>query len=566
MEGGYRSGARRVLHRCLEGMAAAILAAMRDLWATMCPVRVGLTLKAASGSRKVASSSEGRQPVRPCQRDSRAGVVLLVMLAALQACGTADDATSSATVAAGSGGAGGTSGPGAGGAGGGPGGSGGGSSCQPTTGATVGLLLADAGAAPGYTLFAPLSSKTTYLIDNCGRQVHSWPGSASPGNVVYLLEDGDLLRTENVGGTDFKAGGAGGRVARLKWDGTVAWSYEYATSQHRQHHDAIVLPNGNVLMIAWEKKTAAEALAAGRDPANLKDELWADTLIEIQPTGTEGGTVVWEWHVWDHLIQDHDASKANYGAVADAPGRVDLNFGGMSEDWTHINSVHYNATLDQLVVSTHNFDEVWILDHGTTTSEAASGTGGKQGKGGEILYRWGNPAAYRAGTITDQQLFGQHDAQWIAAGLAGAGNLLVFNNGVGRPSGKFSSVEEIVTPVDGDGAYSLTGSVFGPDAPTWHYEDTPKQALFSANISGAHRLANGNTLICNGASGIFSEVTVSGAEVWRYQSPIVGGTPLAQGEVPPKMGGISVFRAYRYAPSYPGLAGHDLTAGDTIEE
>jgi hypothetical protein len=483
----------------------------------------------------------------------------IALSCSMPACGPDGMTSTTETTEGGGGGSGSTQGTGAGGSS--------GTTCEPAAGATVGLLMHQTGTQPGYTLFAPLSSTTTHLIDECGRQVHSWPGTGQPGNVVHLLEDGDLLRTENIGGNEFKMGGTGGRVMRLKWDGTVAWRYEYATSEHRQHHDAIELPNGNVLLIAWEKKSAADAVAAGRNPSTVKTELWADTLIEIEPTGTSGGKIVWEWHVWDHLIQDHDASKANYGQVGAKPERVDVNYGGTGTDWNHINGVAYNAALDQLVVSVHNLNEIWILDHSTTTAEAASSKGGKHGKGGGLLYRWGNPAAYRAGTSSDQVLFGQHDAHWIDAGLPGAGNILVFNNGMGRPGGKYSSIEQIAPPVDAKGSYSMSGSVFGPTAPSWHYQDDPPQDMYSSNISGAQRLANGNTLICSGANGIFSEVTAAGKEVWRYQNPVVAGKPLAQGEKPSTMnGGASVFRAYRYSADYPGLAGRTLVPGNTIEK
>ena len=52
-----------------------------------------------------------------------------------------------------------------------------------------------------------------------------------------------------------------------------------------------------------------------------------DSLIEIKPTGKTTGEVVWEWHLWDHLVQDHDKAKANYGTISAHPELVDLNFG-----------------------------------------------------------------------------------------------------------------------------------------------------------------------------------------------------------------------------------------------
>ena len=90
-------------------------------------------------------------------------------------------------------------------------------------------------------------------------------------------------------------------------------------------------------------------------------------------------------------------------------------------DWLHINSVAYNPDLDQIMLSVFEFSEIWIIDHGTTTAEAAGHEGGKYGKGGDLLYRWGNPRAYRAGTVKDQKLFGQHNAHWIPRGFPARG-------------------------------------------------------------------------------------------------------------------------------------------------
>ncbi|MCB9563690.1 MAG: aryl-sulfate sulfotransferase [Kofleriaceae bacterium] len=397
-------------------------------------------------------------------------------------------------------------------------------------------------AAPDYVLFAPLSSTTTYLIDRAGEVVHTWASTARPGAAVYLLDDGGLLRAEELPSTVFRAGGIGGRIATYAWDGTPSWHYDYASATHHAHHDAIRLPDGHVLAIAWEVIADADALAAGRDPALLPatGSLWADHLVEIDPATD---TIVWQWHAWDHLIQDRDPTAAGYGVVADHPELVDVNAGGRAQnDWTHVNAVAYRADLDQIVLSVHNLGEVWILDHGTTTAEAASHQGGRRGHGGDLLYRWGNPAVTGAGTAADQQLFAQHAAHWIDDGLPGAGHLLVFNNGsfATRP---YSTVDELDLPVDADGGYDLAAGPIAPAAPSWRYVADPPEAMFAANISGAQRLPDGDTLICVGPDGRFLEVTDAGDTVWTYQYP---------GAM------TSVFRATAYPATHPGLAGRDL--------
>jgi hypothetical protein len=433
---------------------------------------------------------------------------------------------------------------------------------------TIGLLQNDSAAFVGYTLFAPLMSRFTYLVDNKGRLVHSWHSSYRPGMSAYLLENGRLLRTAFVGNTAFPYVGAGGHVEEFDWDGALVRAYDYSTDLHCQHHDIEPLPNGNVLMIAWENKTRAEAIAAGRNPAKLaQNKLWPDHVIEVDPATD---SIVWEWHVWDHLIQDFDSTKANYGVVADHPELVDLNFLAAGEpggwaDWNHANSVDYNEQFDQIVLSVRNFSEVWIVDHSTTTEQARGHSGGREGMGGDILYRWGNPQTYRAGDSTDQKFLGQHDARWIEPGLPGAGHITVFNNGQGRPDGNYSTVDEFIPACDSTGNYPrpAPGQPFGPAAQSWTYRADPPTSFFSGSMSGAHRLPNGNTLICNSSDGTLFEVTSDADVVWRYVNPVIETGPLYQGDAP--RGLNMVFRATRYQPGYPGLAGRDLTPGYPIE-
>jgi hypothetical protein len=93
-------------------------------------------------------------------------------------------------------------------------------------------------------------------------------------------------------------------------------------------------------------------------------------LIEVDPAS---GTTVWQWHVWDHLIQDADPTKENYGQVADHPELIDLNYGGTGRpgnpDWNHINSIDCHEELDQVLLSVHSFSEIWVIDHSTSTPE-----------------------------------------------------------------------------------------------------------------------------------------------------------------------------------------------------
>jgi len=374
----------------------------------------------------------------------------------------------------------------------------------------------------GQILFSPLYGTSTYLLDNTGNINHTWPSSYTPGAATYWLGNGTILRTIRVGFSS--EGGAGGGVQKVTWDGIVTWDFRYNTNGYRSHHDIKYLPNGNVIMIAWETKTRNQAIAAGRNPSMITgNSFMPDHIIEVKPTGSSSGDIVWEWHAWDHLVQDYDSSKANYGVVGNHPELIDINFGTFfmsTDDWLHTNSIDYNPQLDQILISIHNFNEIWVIDHSTTTEEAASHSGGNSGKGGDLLYRWGNPQAYDTGTLSDQKLFGQHDTAWIKPGYPGAGHILIFNNGVNRPGGQYSSVDEIIPPVDAYGNYYLEqGSAYGPENLTWSYTASPPTSFYAYYISGAERLKDGDTLICDGVAGKFFEVTPEKITVWQWTNP-----------------------------------------------
>lgn len=396
----------------------------------------------------------------------------------------------------------------------------------------------------GYTLFSPEYSKYAFLINNDGQIVHEWKSDYLQGLPNYLDEQGNLIRgCSKIDNLVFASGGFTGRVEKWDWNNTLLWEFDYSTNQYCLHHDIEPLPNGNILMISWEYKTAQEAIARGRNPALIQQNaVWPDKIIEVEPIGTNEYEIVWEWHVWDHLIQDYDTSKPHYGTISDYPGRININYGTAHSDWTHINSIDYHQEFDQILLSVHNFNEIWVIDHSTTTEEAASSSGGRYGKGGDILYRWGNPRAYKKGSKEDQQFFGQHDARWIPEGFPGEGNILVFNNGQGRPDGFYSSIDEINPPVSTDGKYFINEEgTYGPAFPIWQYISNPPFLFFSGHISGAQRLPNGNTLICSGADGLFFEVNRRGETVWSYTNTF------------PNAFNNHVFKIQRYGLDYPGV-------------
>jgi hypothetical protein len=428
---------------------------------------------------------------------------------------------------------------------------------------TVGLIQHNNGSLDnGYVLFAPINAYTTYLIDKCGKQVKTWTSTYKPGQSVYILDDGTLLHSGNANNTTFNAGGKGGVIEKTAWDNTVTWSYTLSNTTNCQHHDIKILPNGNVLAIVWDKKTVDEAIAQGRNPNLISTSVWSEKIVEIQPVGTNGGNIVWEWDLWDHLIQDYDASKPNYGIVASNPQLIDLNFAATAntEDWQHINAIDYNESLDQILVSSHNSDEIWIIDHSTTTLEAKTNLGGNSQKGGGLLYRWGNPQSYDAGTIADQKFFGQHNAHWIAKGLPFENQIMIFNNGNGRTGGNYSTVEIINPPVDG---YNYNTTLpYLPLTNSWIYNQNNTQNWYAQNISGSQQLSNGNVLICSGPTGTFTEINTTGTTLWEYINPVNTNGIINQGTAPTQN---TVFRASFYPNDFIGFKNHTLTSGSIIE-
>ena len=427
---------------------------------------------------------------------------------------------------------------------------------------TVGLFLNTSASYNGYTLFAPMGSTKTYLINNCGEKVHTWASIYRPGLSVYLLENGTLLRTANVNNTTFSpTGGVGGKIEMIDWNSNVIWSYTISSNTECQHHDIKYLPNGNILVVVWDSKTKAEAQLAGRTTSGTT--LWSEKIMEIKPDLVNGGgTVVWEWKAWDHLVQDIDSEANNFGSVSSSPQLININHylnNPNVSDWMHVNSVDYNAKLDQIVISNHNFNEIWVIDHSTTTAEAASHSGGKQNKGGDLLYRWGNPLAYKQGSSIDRMLFLQHNANWIDDSYLDGGSIMVFNNQAGS---NYSTVNSIETPVNTDGSYIFNGTTYAPSNFKWSYMATTPTDFYSNNISGAQRLPNGNTLICSGSKGQFFEVDHDGNIVWKYVSPVSVSGFIAQGVT---AANNLVFRAERYAPDFAGFTGKDLTSQGLIE-
>ena len=471
-------------------------------------------------------------------------------------------------------------------------------------------------ATPGYILFNPTMGTSAYLMNLEGEIVHEW-NSDLTAMLSYLQDDGSVVRHERVlDDKTFAAGGQSGIISRISWDGELLWRYEYSTPDLLTHHDLAVMPNGNILANAWEVKTKEECIAMGLNPEGLPDAgLWFDKVIEIKPEGKDGGEIVWEWRMWEHLVQDIDPSKLNHGVVAESPRKLNLNPyifkdpipqeaidqmikmgvttsnqkpGNMGSDVTHLNAINYNADLDQVVLSSYWFHEIFIIDHSTTTEEASGSSGGKYGHGGDLLFRWGNPQNYGRGEPEDKILSHQHDVQWIPEGYPGAGNLIVYNNDVYGGNGQFhgvfeaipalqrpnmtlneldnySTVLELEIPVNTDGSYELSDNApYGPTSPTWEYVAKDTFSFYGPFVSGTHRLKSGNTFINSGPRGRFFEVNPEGNIVWEYLNPYFEDYKMPDGTSPQPVAFFfyAQYRTYHISPEHPAIAGKTFSPID----
>ena len=389
----------------------------------------------------------------------------------------------------------------------------------------------------GLTLFTPAPNwqseypysfdfTFTYLINNDEEIVHQWSHPSRPASMAYLMPDSTLYYPCLTQNSYFPVAAAGGRIIKYNWEGETLWDFTWSGTDFIQHHDIEVLPNGNILLLSNERISMQDAIDFGR--IEIEGEIWPDKIVEIQPTGPTNGIVVWEWRFWDHLIQDVDSTKPNFGVISEHPERLDINVaeivefgpaGEYSGDWMHANSIHYNSNLDQIVISCRRTNEFYIIDHSTTTEEAASSSGGNSGKGGDFLYRWGNPRNYNRGEISDQVTIAQHSVNWIPEGFPGEGNILIFNNGFEATypvQNIGSSVIEILPPLDENNNYILNmGEAYGPQEFEWYFDGGEEFEFLTIIQGGAFRLPNGNTLITSFGNPTIFEVSPEGNIEWN---------------------------------------------------
>ena len=248
---------------------------------------------------------------------------------------------------------------------------------------TVGLLVNEPESMRGYTLIPGLLNNYVHLIDHLGRIAHSWQFENRVTD-AKLLDNGNLLIGANAEQAYYNS------IVEIDPDGNIVWKYTHSGGD--LHHDFLKMPNGNVLMLARGITTREEAIAAGANPDLIPSDagMIYDYLIEVRPTGSEDGEIVWKWSTWDYLVQDFDPNKPNYGVIADHPELIDINYRtrlwwrdtvDSAFDWQHTNAIDYNPELDQIALSPRHFGELWMIDHSAATEDAVARSSGNTGNG-----------------------------------------------------------------------------------------------------------------------------------------------------------------------------------------
>lgn len=356
-------------------------------------------------------------------------------------------------------------------------------------------------------LISPMRTDSTVLMNRYGNIVKKWNSGEGTVLMAYLREDGAVVRS-NFSDLEHTIDipGRTDNIEIIDKDNNVIWKWGVSNPLLALHHDIALLPNGNFLVSVWEVKNRDECIQNGKNPSKLFDDrLIIDKILEIEPLGNNEANIVWEWSMWDHVVQDFDSSKLNFGNVLNHPEKIDINIGVGGQNFSHVNSLYYIPEFDQIVVNSRLLNEFFIIDHSTTTQEASTGTGGRYGKGGDLLARYGAPSNIRRAGLAN--LSAQHDATYIDRENS-PGNFLVFDNGAGAA---LSAIKVIDLDVNSDGFYS--NSNFTQQDPSWVYSSND---IFSRLTSGVQKLDNGHYFITSNGSEIMREIDQTGEIIWEY--------------------------------------------------
>ncbi len=384
----------------------------------------------------------------------------------------------------------------------------------------------------GYTVLTLLSTPAVVVIDMNGNVVKRWDDfNNSAGGPARILPDGIVIAARGARPPHQESLA----LEQRDFDGNVMWQLDRnvqvtlgdgRTMQAlRQHHDwqRADFPAGyyspGVTPAARGSHTLVLTHVSHTQPNVSPRLLEDDRIIEVSATGE----LLWEWVAGEH-IDEFGFDAAARATIQAAPG---FSAARGSLDWLHINSATYvgpNRWYDDgderfapenVIISARQAGIVAIID-----------------RSGSVVWQLGPDYSSSEALRAMRPIIGQHHAHVIPKGLPGAGNVLIFDNGGSSGYGAPSDLAR-----NGLGIHARAGSrILEIDPVTlevvWSYQAAN---FYSANISGAQRLPNGNTLITEGAPGRVFEVTADRAVVWEYMSPFFAGARNIN----------SVYRAYR---------------------
>lgn len=344
-------------------------------------------------------------------------------------------------------------------------------------------------------LIVPDYGRETVLLDSDGKEMLVWKSQQTNAGGARLLKDRALLHVVNRPlQRPFQQAIFGGGLEILDADSKVVWSFWNATSHHATCGDALQLPNGNILTSIVEWKSREEVIRAGRDPALVDLQgMLVPGLMEVRPSGPTGGIPVWKWSLWDHVYQRSNAALPGFSEEA-KDGCIDINQGRLKRrNWIKPFELDYNAE-EKLVVLTMQNREAWIIDHTTTTEEAATGKGGKKGKGGRLLAKLAYASSKEHASIPTQ-------SAWWQTG----GDLAVL-----RTNSTFVKV-----------SMKDPGKIQVGE----HQTARRKQIPFPApdgkkiNVQNARFFSDGSLALTSGFRGQIVRLSENGQILWRYQNP-----------------------------------------------
>ena len=379
----------------------------------------------------------------------------------------------------------------------------------------TGMTHRDSRSIGGYTLITPIGGDMTCLLDEEGRIVHRWQAPGFQPGYGYLLPGGHLLvRGQPLNQQDAGIATAGGQadiLVELDWEGKEIWRWEHSAF----HHDMCRMPNGNTLVITWAQMPGdlAEKVRGFIEP-ELAERLLEDEdhfRFIMKGLGVGGRPRDLTGFLGDAIVEISPSGEPVntwYSWEHLDPETDIVCCREFRHEWSHANSIEYRD------------GEVLISFRELSTLMRISWPDGK------VLWKYGS------GKISHQ-----HDATFTSDG-----RMMVFDNGPHHPIVPRSRVIEIDMKTD---------------EIVWQYYPQHVFSFFSGHIAGAERLANGNTLICEGQSGRIFEVTPDCDVCWEWISPFA---------LPFK--GVTcsmLFRAHRYLSDGPELTGKTMDGKDCEE-